>query len=91
MPRSKVETEILKETIDRTRLIKLKIDQRLAELLHFCEKEGHIVLKTPAGGAMCRICSSHLGWFCPVSPDHLCHYLKGSNYCSFCGQSDERD
>lgn len=27
------------------------------------------------GSIRCTICKSHLGWWCPKSPDHHCHYF----------------
>lgn len=44
------------------------------------------------GIATCQTCD-HMGpeWYCPKSPDHLCHYEKGDmDQCDFCGQPEER-
>ncbi len=27
------------------------------------------------GFAECQDCNSHFGWWCPNSPDHICHYF----------------
>ena len=36
-------------------------------------------------------CRRSLGWYCPDSPDHLCHYgLRNHDRCEFCGQPEER-
>lgn len=29
--------------------------------------------------AVCEICGKHFGWWCPDSPDHVCHY--DCDYC----------
>jgi len=46
------------------------------------------------GGACCIWCETspktHT-WYCKESPDHLCHYTKGTHdECDFCGQPQER-
>lgn len=44
-------------------------------------------------GAVCEVCMQHLGWFCPESPDHVCHYNDedpSDEACTFCGQPEER-
>lgn len=44
-----------------------------------------------SGAAVCK-CSMHAdAWFCPTSPDKLCHYEKGKfDSCIHCGQPEER-
>ena len=42
------------------------------------------------GGARCHICSRSLGWYCPESPDGVCHYEPGNKGCVHCGQPMER-
>jgi hypothetical protein len=42
-------------------------------------------------GAHCEGCGQDMGWYCPSSPDHFCHYDNGnSDGCDFCGMPDER-
>ena len=54
-------------------------------------------------GARCADCGYYLGWYCPKSPDHYCHYdghmsddvpprfiKNNSDSCDFCGMPDER-
>lgn len=71
--------------------------QRLGELAN---KHKHVVAPTrepnpndiwDSPGAKCMVCGNHLGWWCPKSKDHLCHYEKtNSDSCDFCGHPDER-
>jgi len=28
------------------------------------------------GSAWCELCGEDLGWYCPKSPDHACHYFS---------------
>jgi len=42
-------------------------------------------------GAVCRCGVRADSWYCPDSPDHLCHYNKGDlDSCDYCGQPEER-
>lgn len=41
-------------------------------------------------GAICAICGKNFGWWCPKSPDHLCHYSKSEDDCDYCHMPDER-
>ena len=73
------------------------------------EQEGHIIVpldpdileklktnKWASTGAICAVCNKSFGWWCPKSPDHLCHYKPIHNYpqseeiCIHCGQLEER-
>lgn len=40
--------------------------------------------------ASCAVCGADLGWWCPKSPDHFCHYEKEVYGCDYCGEPDER-
>lgn len=40
--------------------------------------------------ARCDHCGERLGWWCPNSPDHLCHYTENYDSCDYCGQPEER-
>lgn len=43
------------------------------------------------GSALCWICGHYFGgWYCPDSPDHLCHYSKSYDCCDYCHQPEER-
>jgi hypothetical protein len=35
-------------------------------------------------------CRRDLGWYCPNSTDHRCHYSRSLDRCDFCGQPEER-
>jgi hypothetical protein len=42
-------------------------------------------------GAICKCGARADGWYCPDSPDHVCHYDKGNfDQCDHCGQPEER-
>ena len=46
-------------------------------------------------GAYCLVCGNLGGlgvitWWCPKSPDHLCHYTGTNEFCDYCGMPDER-
>ena len=66
------------------------------------EKIGHVVvphdsdimekLKTDewaSTGAYCVVCKRDMGWWCPKSPDHQCHYYK-DEFCDYCEMPLER-
>jgi hypothetical protein len=36
----------------------------------------HKIIKTASGGTVCLVCDKTFGWWCPKSPDHLCHYFS---------------
>lgn len=40
--------------------------------------------------AHCRCGEIADAWWCPDSPDHLCHYSTDPDSCDFCGLPDER-
>jgi hypothetical protein len=41
-------------------------------------------------GAFCSICDAHLGWYCPKSPDHYCHYDGADECCVHCFEFKNR-
>jgi len=75
----------------------------LGFLYHICGIEGHDIqprnpnileeLKTDmwaCTGAVCSVCGQSFGWWCPNSPDHLCHYSKSDDDCDYCHMPSER-
>jgi len=102
-----VQKQIL-EQIHIREVAKRKLDLLKRE----CEIVGHLIAPTSAGeetwqsdteprgefgGAQCLICFESFGWYCPDSPDHLCHYedkpypKTGSpEVCIYCGYPEER-
>ena len=44
------------------------------------------------GNARCIVCGQTADpWYCPKSPDHVCHYDRGNlDQCDFCGEPEER-
>lgn len=54
------------------------------------EPHAHIWLQH-GESAKCACGRTADDWYCPKSPDHLCHYDKGDfDQCDFCGQPEER-
>lgn len=39
----------------------------------------NIIKKKEYGGAECSICGRDIGWYCPDSPDKICHYFSEKN------------
>ncbi len=56
----------------RDRLVELRME--LAELECTCPHE--IVRR--CNSAICNICGQDFGWWCKVSPDHVCHYYTST-------------
>lgn len=58
--------------------LKMLEDQHLAITLKIMEIKAdckHTIVQTKSyGGAYCKDCNTNYGWWCPDSPDHLCHY-----------------
>jgi len=51
----------------------------------------HVAEQVPGESAQCAVCDERLGWWCPDSPDHICHYDNGDmDQCDWCGQPEER-
>jgi hypothetical protein len=47
--------------------------------------------ENPAGKiAKCAICQGGLGWWCPVSKDHLCEYGPDRDKCLHCKEPGNR-
>ena len=76
---------------------------RISLLYAECEKLGHVIVprnlnieeelkkdKWASTGAYCFVCGRSFGWWCPSSPDHLCHYEDHNEFCKYCGMPDER-
>ena len=34
----------------------------------------HMIIHQPWGSAKCKVCKHTYGWWCPDSPDSVCHY-----------------
>jgi len=43
-----------------------------------------------SSSAVCSRCERDLGWYCPVSPDHICSYNPKEYGCIYCGEPEER-
>lgn len=98
---SKTEESILRLMIIRAKMKVREAQSELNKLIWECSRRGHVVTKREkSGGAYCAICRIPLGWWCPKSPDHLCHYPNEEGYekyenvywenCVFCGEPNER-
>ena len=59
------------------------------ELIDLVQNCPHEIIRSH-DSAICRICDTDFGWWCPKSPDHLCEYEKGSEWCIWCGEPTER-
>ena len=46
-------------------------DSRLAKISRSCKHK----IYDDDGFAVCALCERDWGWYCPESPDHLCHYF----------------
>jgi hypothetical protein len=80
----------IKEPITEAHKSFLAEAQRLKEVVAVAKKAAKDFIKTckheaieyhtwgkdDHGSATCRICESHLGWYCPESPDRGCHYTS---------------
>jgi len=53
-----------------------------------CECNHFIVKREDS--AVCDVCGSNLGWYCPVNPEGYCEYEGRSGDCKFCGIPSER-
>lgn len=93
------EQKILAGAIYNLREAISKDKQTLADLFALCKKNGHIIIPLdpaelnhpdPSTGAICAVCRQHFGWYCPKSPDQLCHYTRDSEWCIHCGMPSER-
>lgn len=83
---------------------KIHSEQRyLAGLIEHCGKVGHVIVPRDSSimeklkkdmwastGALCAVCGKSFGWWCPKSPDHICHYSKSEDDCDYCHMPSER-
>jgi len=60
--------------------------QALRDFKEKCKHKYHKVGES----AICKICEHNAGWWCPDSKKHTCTYEADSEYCTKCGQPDER-
>lgn len=40
--------------------------------------------------AVCAICRTHCGWYCPSKLTHLCMYTESEDWCDHCHSPEER-
>lgn len=68
------------KVIHRTEQEDIVFEAKMA-LKHQCVHE--IIKNERSNGAICKNlrCNEYFGWYCPDSPDHLCHY---------CADQDEK-
>jgi hypothetical protein len=64
-----------------------RIERQIGKIKAACKV--HTVRRS-GDSAYCANCGEHLGWWCPKSPDHLCHYPPDDEWCRFCGDPTER-
>jgi len=78
-------------------------EARCKEHVALRKKEPEYISETPLIGEIyrfeewgvvhCEVCGEYLGWYCPDSPDLVCHYDYGASShggCIHCGNPDER-
>lgn len=61
-------------------------DVQYQELRQQCNS--HVFVNV-SDDAHCAVCGQNGGWYCPDSPDHVCHYDQ-NECCTFCGDPEER-
>ena len=54
-----------------------------------CGRDSHVAGQR-GDSAVCLICGTDLGWFCPTSPTKSCEYSDNPDSCIHCGDPDER-
>jgi len=96
--------KVLKRNIEEFQTYIREYQRVLYALNDICAKVyGHVIIprnlniekelktdKWASTGALCAICGQHFGWWCPKSPDHLCHYSKSEDDCDYCHMPMER-
>jgi hypothetical protein len=75
------------------------IYQVISLLEYHCEHRVAPITDTPeqyyekdewrSNTAHCEGCSRDMGWYCPMSSDHFCHY-EDAEECQHCGMPSER-
>ena len=98
-PKQKAFKELLENLYKKQEAIRMEI----LLLMAYHEKEGHVIVpmdpdiegklktsKWASTWAYCAVCGKDFGWWCPKSPDHLCHYEVGIYGCKYCGMLEER-
>ena len=69
------EQKVLKDAIGTSERLLTLLASQIGEMKAICrDKFGHVAVEDVVGGARCDICSTEFGWYCPESPDHICHY-----------------
>ena len=74
-----------KQAAEKERIEKAKTE-------YFAAYRAHRACVAEQGGDSmhCAICRKDMGWWCPKSKDHMCHYNSGSEWCIHCGDPSER-
>jgi hypothetical protein len=90
---AKVKRPPTKEELDNLFKLYKKATMRYFDRKRECQHEIiEYKVTEDCSSAHCRICNEPFGWWCPKSPDNLCHYDYRTNgeYCIYCGQPEER-
>ena len=96
--------EDIKGEVERLRKEITRLQFELVYLRQGCKAQGHQIVPRDedieeklkvdiweSTGAYCECCLEYFGWWCPKSPDHLCHYSKALyDECDYCGMPNER-
>ena len=70
----------LKKKIDEAEAALRPAQEAFLALMRQCK---HVIaepdrrsIRDGCAGAQCAVCKLNLGWYCPDSPDHACHYYS---------------
>lgn len=102
-PKLTVRQQVIKQLLLYLTRDKREVENRIYILRGECRECGHVIIprnpnieeelktdKWASTGAICLVCGKNFGWWCPKSPDHVCHYSETEDHCDYCGMSDER-
>jgi len=102
-PKLTVRQEVIQQLLLYYNNENRNLEEHIRMLKAECAELGHIIVprnenieeelkkdEWACTGAYCIICRESLGWWCPKSPDHLCHYSKSDDDCDYCHMPAER-
>jgi hypothetical protein len=76
------EQQKMKKKIIKLENIARGANRDLSELIGQCNHSNAVIFNNQQaldGGyasAICTVCNRNFGWYCPDSPDHVCHYYS---------------
>jgi len=95
---------LLRKQLKETQNEIYRLSILLGQLANSCVKiGGHVIVprdleimeklktdKWASTSAICLVCGTDFGWWCPESPDHICHYSRSEDECDYCHMPMER-